>query len=67
MIATDEADYARLLEGDGAPLLPGEPGDPAWLFYTSGTTGLPKGVMSSHEDLFFAAKDLLDAGNIDIV
>jgi long-chain acyl-CoA synthetase len=29
------------------------PGDPALLMYTSGTTGVPKGVLQSHESLVF--------------
>lgn len=34
-------------EGPSSPA-PRDPGDLAWLFYTSGTTGRPKGVMITH-------------------
>jgi long-chain acyl-CoA synthetase len=34
-----------------APPVPRLPDDLAWLFYTSGTTGRPKGVMLSHRNL----------------
>ncbi|MDD2919141.1 AMP-binding protein [Rhodoferax sp.] len=33
------------------PVRAREPGDLAWLFYTSGTTGRPKGVMLTHRNL----------------
>jgi acyl-CoA synthetase (AMP-forming)/AMP-acid ligase II len=47
-IATDSAEWGRLYQGDGVNVAPRRPNDLAWLFYTSGTTGRPKGAMLTH-------------------
>ena len=53
LMATDSAEFASL--ADGPAMAPAEvsPDDAAWLFYTSGTTGRPKGAVLSHRNLLF--------------
>jgi long-chain acyl-CoA synthetase len=50
VIGGDE--HRRLGSADASPdVAPASPDDLAWLFYTSGTTGRPKGVMITHRNL----------------
>jgi long-chain acyl-CoA synthetase len=51
-LSVDSDEYLKMRDGEGSPApLPRETDDLAWLFYTSGTTGRPKGVMLSHGNL----------------
>jgi acyl-CoA synthetase (AMP-forming)/AMP-acid ligase II len=47
--------WGRLTASPPAPLVDRRPRDPAWLFYTSGTTGRPKGVTLTHRNLLMSA------------
>jgi acyl-CoA synthetase (AMP-forming)/AMP-acid ligase II len=69
VIATDSADYRALAGEDSLNMVDVAPTDPAWLFYTSGTTGRPKGATLTHRNLlamtlsYFADIDQIHPGD----
>jgi long-chain acyl-CoA synthetase len=51
LVTVGGADYAALFAADPIACVPRAGDDLAWLFYTSGTTGRPKGAMLTHRVL----------------
>ena len=51
IVETGSADYLALVGHGALTLVERAPADPAWLFYTSGTTGRPKGATLTHRNL----------------
>lgn len=61
----DERHLARLLRDPPTPGAAGDANDEAVLFYTSGTSGRPKGVPLSHANLLSNLQSILAEGLVD--
>jgi long-chain acyl-CoA synthetase len=55
LVTVGSAEYAALFAADPIACVPRAGDDLAWLFYTSGTTGRPKGAMLTHRVLAVAS------------
>lgn len=59
VLSTGSADYARLLSGEAVGVVDTPGSANAWIFYTSGTTGRPKGATLTHDNLLFMLQSYL--------
>jgi long-chain acyl-CoA synthetase len=55
LVTIGGAKYEALFQTDAIPITLRLPDDLAWLFYTSGTTGRPKGAMLTHRALYWTS------------
>jgi long-chain acyl-CoA synthetase len=69
VVAVAGREYRSMLRTEPLPMAEADSGSLAWLFYTSGTTGRPKGAMITHGNLramtyaYLADVDAIDPGD----
>lgn len=59
LVSVDSVEYGDACRAEAMGLVPRDGDDLAWLFFTSGTTGRPKGAMLTHRNLLLMTASYL--------